>query len=182
MPFNQLKIYPELLDIAYLSEKERYRSLKGIFDRDITNNNGFSFQGKRIFPIKSDGKLDLDREFFHLTTEEIEQENENGKMEKHRVFDIHRSQRLHWIRVHIEEKIQDGSKILVFSVAERDKRARKDIIRTYIYNKTQKYVIVLEPQPRSLSAYFLLTAYYLDRKYGEKALDKKYKKRLAEVI
>lgn len=182
MPFNQLKIYPELLDIAYMPEKDRYRSLKGIFDRDITNNDGFSFQCKRIFPIKSDGKLDLDREFFHLTTEEIEEENENGKTEKHRIFDIHRSQRLHWIRVHIEEKIKDGSKIFVFSVEERDKKARKNVIRTYIYNKTQKYVIVLEPQSRSSAAYFLLTAYYLNRKYGEKTIDKKYRKRLANVI
>ncbi len=182
MPFNQLKTYPELLDLAYLPDKERDRSLKGIFDRDITNNEGFSFREKRIFPIKSDGKLDLEREFFHLTTEEIEQENEDGKMEKHRVFDIHRSQRLHWIRVHIEEKIKDASKILIFSAVERDKKARKDVIRTYIYNKTQKYVIVLEPQPKSPSAYFLLTAYYLNRKYGEKAVDKKYKKRLADII
>lgn len=181
MPFNKLKKYPDLLDIAYMSEKERYISLRGIFDRDITENENFSFRHKRIFPIKSDGKLDLDREFQHLTTEEIADTDDNGKIVKHRIFDLHRSIRLHWIRPHIEEKVEDGSSILVFSAVERDKKARKDVIRTYIYNKTMKYVIVLEPQPKSPAAYFLLTAYYLNREYGEKAILKRYTKRLSKV-
>lgn len=182
MPLNKLKKYPDLLDIAYLSERERYVSLRGIFDRDITNNENFYFRGKRIYPIKSDGKLDLDREFAHLTTEEISIEEENGKIVNHRIFDIHRSQRLHWIRTHVEEKVQDSSTVIVFSAIERDKKDRKNVIRTYIYNKTKKYVIVLEPQPKSPAAYFLLTAYYINRGYGEKALNKRYKKRLAEII
>lgn len=182
MPLNKLKRYPDLLDIAYMRERERYISLRGIFDRDITDNENFSFRGKRIYPIKSDGELDLDREFAHLTTEEVSIEEDSGKIVNHRVFDIHRSQRLHWIRTHVEENVQDGSDIVVFSAIERDKKSRKDVIRTYIYNKTQKYVIVLEPQPKSLAAYFLLTAYYINREYGEKALNKRYKKRLADII
>lgn len=181
MPLNKLKKYSELLDIAYMSEKERYVSLRGIFDRDITDNESFSFRGKRIYPIKTDGKLDLDREFAHLTTEEILVE-ENGRTVNHRVFDIHRSVRLHWIRTHMEENVHDNSSIVIFSTVERDKKARKDVTRTYIYNKTQKYVIVLEPQSKSSAAYFLLTAYCLNREYGEKALNKRYKKRLAIII
>lgn len=181
MPFNKLKSYPDLLDIAYMSDKERNISLRGIFDRDITENENFSFRNKRIFPIKSDGKLDLDREFNHLITEEIEDKDDNGRIVKRRIFDIHRSVRLHWIRPHIEETVHDGSSIVVFSAIERDKKARKDVTRTYIYNKTKKYVIVLEPQPKSPAAYFLLTAYYLNREYGEKAIQKRYKKRLANV-
>lgn len=181
MPFNLMKRYPDLLDIAFMTEKQRYTSLKGIFDRDITDNEGFSFRHKRIYPIKSNGRIDLEREFFHLTTEEIEETDIGGKVVKHREFDIHRSQRLHWIRPHVEERIHDGSAVVVFSALERDKKSRKDLVRTYIYNKTQKYVIVLEPQPKSPMAYFLLTAYYLNREYGEKAIRKKYTKRLAEV-
>lgn len=178
MPFNKLKKYPELLDIAFMSDRDQYNSLRGIFDRDITDNPDFSFRGNRIYPLKSDGLLDMDREFAHLTTEEVEIE-ENGKKVKHRVFDIHRSQRLHWIRPHIEEKINDN--VIVFSAIERDKKARKDVIKTYIYNKVQKYVIVFEAQHGDSSGYFLLTAYYLNREYGEKAILKKYRKRLPQI-
>lgn len=102
------------------------------------------------------------------------------KKVKHRVFDIHRSQRLHWIRPHIEEKIDDS--VIIFSATERDKKARKDVIKTYIYNKTHKYVIVLESQHGNSKGYFLLTAYYLNREYGEKAILKKYRKRLPQIL
>lgn len=52
MPFNKLKNYPELLDIAYMPERERYVSLRGIFDRDITDNDNFSFRNKKYFQSK----------------------------------------------------------------------------------------------------------------------------------
>ena len=76
MPFNKLKKYPELLDLNSLDERSRKASLKGIFDRDITENDNFCFRGKRIYPIKTDGEIDMDRELLHLTTEEIEEADE----------------------------------------------------------------------------------------------------------
>lgn len=48
--------------------------------------------------------------------------------------------------------------------------------KTYIYDKVEKYVIVLEQQ-RS-NGFYLLTAYHLNKEYGLKALEKKMKKRL----
>ena len=80
-----------------------------------------------------------------------------------------------------QKRIND-SEIEVFSVVERDKAKRVDVKRTYIYNKTRKYVIVLEPQTRNGRAYYLLTAYYLNKAYGEKAIKKKMKKKLEEVL
>ncbi|MBD5232970.1 MAG: hypothetical protein HDS65_02195 [Bacteroidales bacterium] len=179
MPFNKLKKYPELLDIAFMSDKDRRISLREIFDRDIADNPNFAFRNKRIYPLKTDGLIDMDREFIHLTTEEADIEEEDGKIVKHRVFDIHRSRRLHWIKPHIEEVIED--KVVVFSVLERDVKARKNVVKTYIYNKSEKYVIVLQAQHGNTSAYFLLTAYYLNREYGEKAILKKYRKRLPDI-
>lgn len=176
MPFNLLKKYPQLLDLAGMDECSRNKSLRAIFDRDITNNPTFSFRAKRIYPTKAEGQLDLDREFHHLTTIESEEDK------KHRIYDSYRSERLHWIRPHIEETISDQSDICVFSVKERDQQKRVDIIRTYIYNKTKKYVIVLEPQIRSGNAYYLLSAYYLNKAYGEKQLKKKYQNRLPNVL
>jgi len=53
--------------------------------------------------------------------------------------------------------------------------------RTYVYDITQKYVIVLEPQ-RTGRDYYLLTAFYLHKKYGEKQIKSKYLKRLDELL
>jgi hypothetical protein len=123
----------------------------------------------------------MDRELMHLTTEEVEETDEQGRKFKRRVFDKYRSERLHWIKPHIEEKIGD-SEIEVFSVNERNQRKRMNVARTYIYNKTRKYVIVLEPQTRNGESYYLLTAYYLNKEYGEKQMQKKLLSKLPEVL
>jgi len=178
MPLNRLKKYPELLEILHLSPAERNLSLRGIFNRDIEDNPDFSFRKKQIYPVKSDGKFDMDRQFTHLTCEEIIEEDETGCKYPKRVFDIDRSIRLHWIRHHIEERLPE--KIEIFSVEERDIKKRKGIIKTYIYDETEKYIVVLEPQ-RTGASYFLLSAYYLNREYGMKEIKKKWKKKLSTV-
>lgn len=181
MPLNKLKKYPELLVLNSLNEKARMVSLRGVFDRDIANNDNFTYKRKRIYPIKSDGILDMNREFMHLTTEEIEETDEQGVIIKHRIYDSFRSERLHWIREHTDEKVND-SNIVVFSVNERSKRKRMDVVRTYIYNKTHKYVIVLEPQLRNGHSYYLLTAYYLNKPYGEKQIKKKLQAKMDIIL
>lgn len=173
MPFNLVKKYPDLLELNGMGEKERLKSLRGIFDRDITDNADFSFRRKRIYPIKTDGVIDMDREFMHLTTEEVEYTEDDVTFKK-RVYDPFRSERLHWLKTHIEEKVKD-SDIVVFSITERNLRKHIDVERVYVYNKTRKYVIVLQPQPRNGNSYFLLTAYYLNKSYGEKQIKKKLK-------
>ncbi|MBP5788830.1 MAG: type II CRISPR RNA-guided endonuclease Cas9, partial [Neisseriaceae bacterium] len=96
--------------------------------------------------------IEMARELMHLTCKEVEEDGE-----KHRVFDMNRSRRLHWIKPHMDETTGEAD-VEVFSVVERDQKNRKDVMRTYIYNIPQKYVIVLEPQVRSGNAYYLLTA------------------------
>jgi hypothetical protein len=96
---------------------------------------------------------------------------------KTRSFDIHRSQRLHWIKFHVEEKKKD--EVNIFSCNERIKG--KNRIRTYIYDVKESYVIILEPQ-RSERDYYLLTAYYINEKSEEKNIEKKEKRKLSEVI
>ena len=179
MPTNLLKKYPELLEILHLPADKRKESLLKIFKRDIEDNEDFKFRGVQIYPIKTDGEIDMAREFMHLTTEEVEDIDENGVQQaKKRVFDMHRSQRLHWINHHIHEMIPQN--IDIFSVIERDTNKRQDITKTYIYDKQEKYLIVRECQRKG--GYFLLTAYYLNRPYAEKQLKKKMKKRLNTVI
>lgn len=180
MPINILKQYSDLLEILHLPMVARVQSLRGIFDRDIANNIGFAFRGKSIYPIKTDGELDMDREFRHLTTVEIQEKDDDGVLQpKKRVFEADRSMRLHWVRHHIEERTPHN--IIAFTVTERDQKKRENITKTYLYDKQQNYVIVLECQ-RNSTAYYLLTAYHLNRVEGKKKIEKLLKKKQPEVL
>jgi hypothetical protein len=177
MPFNVLKTYPQLLELVHLNEYQRTESLQRIFKRDIEENPGLNYRTKTIRPIKGEEPAMVIL-FRHLTTEEIEVEDENGNKYTKRIFEMDRSQRLHWIKFHLEEKKKNN--VEVFSVEERDQKKRKDIIRTYIYDVEQKYLIVLDPQ-RTLKDYYLVTAYHLNKDYGEKKINKLMKRRLPEL-
>jgi hypothetical protein len=167
MPLNLLKKYNTLLDILGMDERQRTISLCGVFDRDITKNPNFKFQKKQINPTPADGVDNMDRLFIHLTTKIIGNERK-------REYDYARSVRLHWIRFHIEERKSDN--ILVFSVNEPDG------IRTYIYDKDEEYVIVLEPL-RKKNEYYLLTAYYVEGKdKARNKMKKKYGRKLSNVL
>ncbi|GHT34924.1 hypothetical protein FACS189434_11920 [Bacteroidia bacterium] len=166
MPLNLLKKYNELLDIAAMNEFQRKKSLKGVFDRDIVNNPNFVFRTKQINPTPAAGQDSMERLFTHLTTV-ITDETINK-----REFDLARSIRLHWLKYHIDENKKDN--LFVFSVAECGRT------RTYIYDKDEFYVIILEQKKNE---YYLLTAYYLTGK--DKARDKimkKYKRRLPAIV
>ena len=178
MPINLIKKYNQLLELIHLQEAERLASLKRIFNRDITENDGFNFRTKLIRPFKVDGVPSMDTLFGHLTFESIEQEDENGKRIKSRsVFDFKRSERLHWVRHHIEERTP--ANIQVFSYLDRING--KDVVRTYIFDETENYVIILEPQ-RSQTDYYLITAFYLTKeKGGIKQMKNKSKNRLQDV-
>jgi hypothetical protein len=168
MALNLLKKYNQLLDIVAMNEFQRKKSLRVVFDRDITNNPNFKFQSKQVNPTPADGQDSMERLFTHLTTVIVD------KTTNKREFDMARSVRLHWIKYHIEENKTDN--MFVFSVAEPDG------IRTYIYDIDEQYVIVLEPM-RKKNEYYLLTAYYLEGK--DKAREKmmrKYRRRLDNVV
>jgi len=168
MPLNLLKIYNQLLEIAALSVVKRTESLKAIFKRDIENNDKFKFRNKQIKPTVTDGEIPMETLFKHLTTIKFDYETQK------REFDFHRSVRIHWIKYHIEGKKTDN--VLIFSVKEPEGN------RTYIYDKDENYVIVLEPL-RKTSEYYLLTAYpILGKDDKREKMLKKYKKRLPEVL
>jgi hypothetical protein len=67
--------------------------------------------------------------------------------------------------------------MLLFSVQEPEG------MRTYFYDKDEKYVVVLEPL-RSGQEYYLLTAYYLTGKDAkrDKIMSKYNKRRLNEIL
>lgn len=167
MPFNLLKTYNQLLELAGFNEHQRRQSLLRIFERDFTNNPNLRFRNIQIIPTPQDGAIEMDTLFTHLTTVMVD------KATRTREFDIQRSLRLHWVRFHIDCRKQED--MLHFSVKEPEG------IRTYIYDIPEKYVVVLEPKP-ALNVYFLLTAYHLQGKDSQRdKILKKYKRRLNEI-
>lgn len=177
MPLNLIKKYPELLEFGHLTESQRTQSLYNIFRRDIEDNPALHFRTKTIRPIKGE-EPSMALLFKHLTTEEVMQD-ENGKTYPKRIFEMERSRRIHWIKFHLEEQKKQG--VQIFSVQERDQKKRKDIIRTYIFDSEQNYVIVLDPQ-RSQKDYYLITAFYLNKEYGAKKIKKLIKNKLNDVL
>lgn len=174
MPLNLIKKYPELLEIAFMSANGRKRSLMGIFERDVVNNDRFWFRSKQIRPTKIEGEAPMDTLFGHLTT--TENLDERGNKTGGRTFEMERSRRLHWLKHHIDEKSPEHIDIFSYS----DRIRGREVIRTYIYDRVNRYVIVLEPQRSGLD-YYLLTAYFLNKKYGKKQIEKKRKNCLSEL-
>lgn len=176
MPTNLIKTYPQLLEILHLNEPQRIASLLGVFNLHITNNPNFKFRNKQIRPTKTEGEPPMETLFRHLTTRD--DKDEKGNKTGTRSFEMARSIRLHWIRYHVEERKADNME--VFSYTDRDRVNNKDVIRTYIYDIDQEYVVILEPQ-RSGTDYYLLTAYHLNEPGGKKQIEKKLKNKLNEI-
>lgn len=174
MPFHLLVKYPDLLDLIHLNPRDREDALRDIFNRDIKDNVNFKFRGKPVRPTKKEGEEPMNTLFNHLTTRN--DQDENGKKLSSRFFEMNRSRRLHWVKVRIDECLND--EVQVFSYEDRVKG--KDVIRTYIYDKRQDYVVILEPF-RNTNDYYLLTAYHLSEKAGRKQIKKKLKKKLEDV-
>ncbi len=165
--FNLLKKYNDLLEWGEYNEYERQRSLRGVFDRDFVHASSVTFKQKKVQPTPKDGEIPMDTLFTHLTTVITD------KSTRKRTFDPNRSRRLHWVKFHLGEQKPD--KMLHFSVEESKG------IRTYIYDITEKYVIVLEPL-RKVNEYYLLTAYYLKGKDAKRnKILRKYKRTLKEL-
>ncbi|RDI11959.1 hypothetical protein [Flavobacterium sp. AG291] len=168
MPLNLLKNYNQLLDIAGLSHAQRIVSLKGVFGRDVIDNKNFTFLNKKITPTPEDGVIEMETLFRHLTTVVVDPQT------KQRDFDIHRSQRLHWLKYHLEQRKVNN--VICFTVKEPEG------YRTYIYDIDEKYVIVLEPKYNN-TIYFLLTAYHLRGRDAQRdKMLKKYKRRIDGIL
>ncbi|HRD39859.1 MAG TPA: hypothetical protein PLC65_14615, partial [Bacteroidia bacterium] len=165
MPYNLLKRYSDLLELAHMNEEQRTISLKNIFNRDWVQDALITFNNKPVRPTKNiEGQPAMDVLFDHLTR--CDEYNETGEKTGRRVFELERSLRLHWVRFHVD--LRKPENVLVFSYVDRIKR--EDVIRTYIYDVDKKYVVILEPH-RSKLDYYLITAYYLNKKEGTKQIN-----------
>lgn len=168
MAFNLTKTYPDLLEVDHFNDDGRWESLKRIFNRDFRERENH-FRGGPIRPIPSQ-EDEMEILFKHLTTKKI-----YGREDRKRSYDRDRAIRLHWVRPHIHENIPE--ELEIFSVEE--KIGSSYGIRTYIYNREEQYVIILEPY-RTTDDYYLITAYYLQSSNVRK-IERKLKRKLPEV-
>jgi hypothetical protein len=178
MAINYIKKYKALLELNHFTEWERKQSLQAIFNRDIADNENFTFQNKIIRPLKKEDIFDVESLFKHLTHRSEDETDKRGvKIKTRNIFDFERSKRLHWILPHINQKVKD--EIRLFSSVVRING--QDVIRTFIYNVTEEYIVILEPHRSGLD-YYLITAYYLEKIYGgPKSIKKIYDRRLDKV-
>lgn len=148
MVTNLLREYPELLDLIGNDSHSNRRALYPVFERDIILHPNFEFRGKSIHPTSQEGQIPMETLYSHLTTVMVDKDT------RKREFESTRAVRLHWVKHHIEEK--SPKNINVFSVLEPEG------MRTYIYDKKEKYIIVLQPSRYvERLEYYLLTAYPL---------------------
>lgn len=175
MALHLLRNYPELLEIIHLNAFDRNSALTDIFKRDIEDNPNLRFRAKMVRPIKGE-EPGMQLLYRHLTTSENKEKDDDGNPLGGRVFEMSRSQRLHWVKYHIDEKKPEC--LSCFTV--QDRVNGKWVYRTYILDTVQKYVVILEPY-RKLPEYYLLTAYPLEpRNY--KKLKNKEKRKLKEPL
>ncbi|PVY40372.1 hypothetical protein [Pontibacter virosus] len=161
MATNLLKVYNALLEIDHLDDRAKTESLTRVFKRDFASEPGLFFRKRSVEPTPGEEDK-LQRLLRHFTT--VVADHKTMKRE----YEAERSKRLHWIKVHIEETTKADA--VVFSSQD------KDGVRTYLLNKDEKYVVVLEPL-RKNSAYYILSAYRLGADSYRKMMNK-YKRKL----
>jgi len=166
MPTNLIIRYNQLLELAYLTPAQRTVSLGGVFRRDFEEKAAeLAFRSQRVYPIPGE-EDNLKRLFRHLTTVVVD--HATGKRE----YEAERSERLHWVRVHILEQIT--TPCLVFYAEDPEGE------RLYIFNEAERYVVVLQPL-RKVDAFYLLTAYRLEPR-NMKKIKNKYRRRLPDPL
>lgn len=163
MAFNLVKKYNQLLELDSFNEYQRKDSLRQIFKRDFEDCIQIVFNQKSVTPTPVDGEIKMETLFSHLITVMVDKET------RKREYDNNRAIRLHWVKYHLDNGKKEN--MYLFSVKEPEG------YRTYLYDKDEKYVVVLEPL-RNKNEYYLLTAYYLSGKDVKRdKIMAKYKKR-----
>ncbi|OYU82470.1 MAG: hypothetical protein CFE24_15475 [Flavobacterium sp. BFFFF2] len=160
MPTNYLKKYNQLLELLYSNPFDNVKSIKAVFDRDFNGNYTIKFYSKNIEPTPSDSEDKIERLFNHLTRVVTDEKT------KKREFESERAIRIHWIKHHLEKHLSLPN-VLTFKVEDEN--------RVYLLDKSERYIIVLEPL-RNGDAFYLLSAYKLLPSNYKKIM-RKYEKR-----
>lgn len=157
------KWLPEKLDRGIYDKWIDFEdALYEIFTQDILNKQNLKYRDKPIVinqDIDRSKPKNREKGFYHLVKKTV------TKRSKRSIEDAKRAEKIGWIK-QIILNCSDPA------IKEFDYYEGGGIIRSYLWLKDQKYVVILEPQN---GHYFLVTAYHVDY---EKTLQKKYENRL----
>lgn len=151
----------------YKYEKELYQIFRQMFFIDKVFFNGLPVRVK-ISPKY----LEYETSFIHLT---CKTESKDPKDLNDREPDLRRAERLHWIKIIIEkypclEKCVECEGLLLYEEFYNGNESR---VRTKIFFPKEQYIIILE---RRNAYYELITAFFIERGYNDKNINKYYNK------
>lgn len=148
-------------------EKNLYKIFRKMFFEDKV-----TFEGIPVKVKISPKYLDYETSFIHLI---CKTESPDPKDVNDREPDFRRAERLHWIKTIIEkypclEKCADCEGILLYKEFYNGNENR---LRVKLFFPKEQYIIVLE---RRKDYYALITAFYIERGYQDKNINKYYNK------
>lgn len=165
-PLNLEVKFGDDLDIGHLRHSDALISLRRVFDRDFITNPCTHFLGKEIIYVR-EGNTN-DQVFDHVTMKQ-----EYGK--RH-LIDNKRAIRIHWIKTILEKAgTSKSKKYQVFSHVHP-----KHGLKTYVYHKNLKHLIILEPSECG-QKYIFITAFHVSGSGLDEIRDK-YDNKLPDIM
>jgi len=163
-------VFGEIIDLEDIEVSHLFDVLYGYFCEDFINNSTYLNQNIYINPKsnqKDDGK---ELVFWHLTTRETKIQKKVGNrwiLEKERLPDYRRSERLAWIKKIIENYTIDEVKMFY----HKETNTTKDI-RLYLWLEDYNFVVILQKLGKNSS--YLVTSFYVDREGKRLEYQKRY--------
>lgn len=164
-------VFSEIIDLDTIEITELFDVLYDYFCADFVDNKTYLNSNIYINPKsnqKDDGK---ELVFWHLTTRETKIQKKVGNrwiVEKERLPDYRRSERLVWIKKIIENHAIDEVKMFY----HQETNMTKDI-RLYLWLEDYDFVVILQKLGKSSS--YLVTSFYVDREGKRQEYQKRYK-------
>lgn len=170
------KWLPDLFNVTPWTEST-YEQLYEIFCAEIRDHNlKCGSTSVCICQTKTDDKEDI---FWHLTTRKEKAQkiprrkqkvhkNKKIELQQSRSADLRRCERLPWVKPVIENHLD--KQVLSWFFLEGD-----GAIKKYLWLKGHNHVVIMK---KIKYKFRLITAFYVDREYTRRQLNKKYENRL----
>lgn len=148
-------------------EKELYKTFRKMFFEDKV-----TFEGLPVKVKISPRYLEYETSFIHLI---CKTESPNPKDVNDREPDFRRAERMHWIKSIIEKYpcLEDCIGCEGILLYKEYYKGNENRLRIKLFFPKEQYIIILEYRK---SYYELITAFYIDRGYEDRNINKYYKK------
>ena len=163
-------VFSDMIDLDEIEVTEFFDVLYEYFCEDFIDVK--TYLNKSIYINPKSHKKDDGKElvFWHLTTRETKVQKKVGNrwiVEKERLTDYRRAERLLWIKLIIENHFIDDIKMFY----HKETNIKKDI-RLYLWLEEYDFVVILQKLGKSSS--YLVTSFYIDRDGKRKEYKKRY--------